>query len=104
MGSFSRRDVIAGCLALVVMGEVSIHAQDGSAVRHARGPAMPEAVARDLAENEKIIAEALAHPENLEQINSAVPKAGYILKIRATEQGEAWWETVDARRHLSDLQ
>jgi tetratricopeptide (TPR) repeat protein len=69
-----------------------------------RPPALPADVAKELAREEELIADALAHPENLEGITNAIPKAEHAWQVRRERQGEAWWETVDARWRLADLQ
>lgn len=64
---------------------------------------LAQAVSAEVERDEKEIADALAHPEQLDPIRQAIPKAEHVLQIRKTQQGEDWWETADAANNLTKL-
>ena len=68
-----------------------------------RRPILPGELAQQVAQDEKFILNALGHFDDPQLLQAAIPQAERVLDIRVAEQGENWWETVDARQHLADL-
>ncbi len=68
-----------------------------------RSPALSPELAQQVAQDEKVISDALAHFDEPQRLRSVIPKAERVLEIRVAQQGKAWWETVDARQNLADL-
>ncbi len=66
-------------------------------------PQLPEELAKQVADYEAAIRDALHHLDDLALIYAALPKAEQVLQIRAAHQGEAWWQTIDARLAVADL-
>ena len=66
-------------------------------------PQLPQALAAEVAQDEKVVDAALSSLDSLDQIRKAVPLAQRILEIRRSNQGQAWWETINAQLDLATL-
>ena len=66
-------------------------------------PELPAAEAQVIAGYEVSIREAFRNPDQIALIEVAIPKAEKALQMRTTSQGATWWQTVDARMDLEDL-
>src|SRR5260370_21678377 len=56
-------------------------------------PRLSADVAKEVAGDEVSIFEAFQKVDDLELVNTAIPKAERVFRIRAAQQGETWWET-----------
>ena len=59
--------------------------------------------AKEVADARSVIQAALSPSADISQIKSAIPRAERVLQIRTTEQGQSWWETLEAAEDLADL-
>ena len=66
-------------------------------------PQLPEDLAKQVADYQASIRQALHHLDDLALVDAAIPKAEQVLQIRAAHQGETWWQTINARLDLADL-
>jgi len=64
---------------------------------------LPSDLAKEVAGSEASIREALHNVDDPALIAAAIPKAEHVLQIRASNQGDSWWQTIDARENLADL-
>jgi tetratricopeptide (TPR) repeat protein len=64
---------------------------------------LPPDLAKEVADSEASVREALHKIDDPALIAAAIPKAENILQIRASHQGDSWWQTIDARENLADL-
>jgi tetratricopeptide (TPR) repeat protein len=53
--------------------------------------------------SEASIREALDKVDDPALIAAVIPKAEHVLQIRASHQGDNWWQTIHAREDLADL-
>ena len=108
----SKHGVITVALALAITLSCSAQAQqqEPSAQPFTKPstelllPQLPASVGQDVAECEKSIRDAFHNPDQLALVEAAIPKADHLLQVRTTYQGANWWQTVDAREDLADLQ
>src|SRR6202030_454632 len=64
---------------------------------------LPPDLAKEVAGSEASIREALHKVDDPALIAAAIPKAEHVLQIRASHQGDSWWQTIHAREDLADL-
>jgi tetratricopeptide (TPR) repeat protein len=64
---------------------------------------LPPEIANEIAAAEKVVTSALSNPAALDVIVAAIPQAERVLNLRRSYQGDAWWETIDARLSLETL-
>ena len=64
---------------------------------------LPSDLAKEVAGSEASIRAALAKIDDPALIAAVIPKAEHVLQIRASHQGDSWWQTIHAREDLADL-
>jgi tetratricopeptide (TPR) repeat protein/CHAT domain-containing protein len=89
----------AGLVVLAAWSATGQQAADAPGSR----PQLSRDAAEEVAASEKVIQDAFAHPDNSDLVQSAIGKAESVLRIRAAQQGETWWETVDVRHEWEEL-
>ena len=66
-------------------------------------PTLPKELGEQISRDEKAVAGAISHPNDLESLRREIPVAEHVLSVREAQQGKTWWESIDARLQLADL-
>ncbi len=66
-------------------------------------PQIPATSVQDVADCQAAIRDAFRNPDQVGLVEAAIPKADHLAQIRTQYQGSGWWQTVDARQDLADL-
>ena len=69
-------------------------------------PQLPEVVAQQVVQDEERLDQVLGQSTPVEAATAqeVIQTAEAVLHIRMQHQGDQWWETIDARQRLADLQ
>jgi tetratricopeptide (TPR) repeat protein len=97
---------LTGAMLLPLVGKGQEHQLPTAASTSARPallPHLPDELVKEVADCEASIPVALSNLEDIALIDAAIPKAEHVYQIRGANQGEAWWQTIDARQDLADL-
>jgi tetratricopeptide (TPR) repeat protein len=93
---------VAGAMLLPLAGQGQEHQLSPGASK-SPAPPLAKEVAKQVADDEAAIREALRHLDNPALTDAAIPKAEQVLQIRAAHQGDSWWESINARLAVADL-
>jgi tetratricopeptide (TPR) repeat protein/CHAT domain-containing protein len=71
-----------------------------------RPPDLPGELAKQVADAEQVMDEVLAQTRTVDaqQVSVMLEAARQIIAVRETNQGSSWWQTINARQRLTDLQ
>jgi tetratricopeptide (TPR) repeat protein/CHAT domain-containing protein len=92
--------ILYGLITMTVVGTLPLPAVG---LGQERTQQLPPDLAKELADCEASIREALHNIDNLALVNAASPKAEKALQIREARQGGSSWQTINVRQDLADL-